>query len=60
MSSMVMVFTNAHNIPLYSTSLDTELGSSFAGTCIFLVFLASVLWCLFALELVLENEGLAC
>ena len=57
MSSMMMVFTNAHNIPLYSTAWTPNSAASFAGTCIFLVILASILRCPFAFKPVLESKG---
>lgn len=40
MSSMSMVFTTAHNTPLYSKAWTPTSTGAYAGTCIFLIVLA--------------------
>lgn len=58
MSSMTMVFTNAHNTPLYSNSWTPNSSGGYAGTCIFLVILAMLLRLLFAAKAVCEQRWL--
>lgn len=61
MSSMskAMVFTNSHTTPLYSTTLTPNSVGGYAGLCIFLIILASILRCLFAFKAILEQRWLA-
>ena len=56
---MTMVFTNSHTTPLYSSSWTPTSEGSYAGTCIFLVVLAIILRCLFAIKAVAEHKWLA-
>jgi hypothetical protein len=54
--SMPMVFTTATNTPLYSTSWTPSSTGSYAGTCIFLIVLASILRVLYAFRTILEQR----
>jgi hypothetical protein len=56
---MSVVFTNAHNIPLYSKAWTPGTEASYAGTCVFLVILALILRSLLALKITLEHKWLA-
>ena len=56
MSGMRMVFTNSHDILLYSTAWTPHSAGAYAGTCISLIVVALVLRCLFALKPVLEQK----
>lgn len=56
---MEMVFTNSHTTPLYSASWTPNSAGSYAGTCIFLVILASVLRALVAFKSIVEQRWLA-
>jgi hypothetical protein len=58
-SGMEMVFTNSHNTPLYSSSWTPNSAGSYAGTCIFLIILASVLRALIAFKSIVEQRWLA-
>src|SRR3954454_5100017 len=53
---MAGVFTNAHNTPLYSTSWTPTSAGSYAGTCIFLIVLASILRGLIAFIAIVEQK----
>jgi hypothetical protein len=59
MSRMKMVFTNSQNTPLYSTAWTPNSAGAYAGTCIFLIILASILRSLVALKAALEHKWLA-
>lgn len=52
----MMVFTTATNTPLYSESWTPNSTGSYAGTCIFLIILASILRCLYAFQTILEQR----
>jgi hypothetical protein len=54
--SMPMLFTTSHHTPLYGTGWTPSTGGAYAGTCIFLVFLAILLRLLFAAKGVLEQR----
>lgn len=54
-----MVFTNAHDTPLWSASWTPSSSGSYAGTCIFLIVLAIVDRSLIALKSVLEQHFIA-
>lgn len=56
---MTMVFTNSHTTPLYSTSWTPNSAGSYAGTCIFLIVLASILRCVIAFKSIVEQQWLA-
>ena len=56
---MAMVFTNSQSTPLYSTAWTPTSAGYYAGTCIFLIALASLLQGLFAFKAVLEQRWLA-
>jgi Ctr copper transporter family len=56
---MVMTFFESQTTPLYSTSWTPSSAGAYAGTCIFLVILASASRCLFAFKAVLEQRWLA-
>lgn len=56
MSSMMVVFTNSQNTPLYSTAWTPSSTGSYAGTCIFLIILASLLRCLLAFKSNVEQR----
>ena len=59
MSSMMMnVFTVTSSTPLYSTSWTPATTGSYAGTCIFLIVLASISRCLAAGKHILEHRWL--
>ncbi|KAJ5092508.1 hypothetical protein NUU61_007378 [Penicillium alfredii] len=55
----MMVFTNAHDTPLFSSAWTPSSSGSYAGTCIFLIVLAMVDRGLIALKAVLERHWLA-
>jgi hypothetical protein len=57
-SPMIMIFNTVTNTPLYSTSWTPQSTGQYAGTCIFLILLASILRCLYALRTVLEQRWL--
>jgi hypothetical protein len=59
MSGMEMVFTNSHNTPLYSSRWTPNSAGSYAGTCIFLIILASILRGLIAFKSIAEQRWLA-
>jgi hypothetical protein len=59
MSGMMMIFTNAHNTPLYSASWTPNSAGSYAGTCIFLIILASILRALVAFKSLVEQKWLS-
>ena len=59
MSSMPMVFTNSHNTPLYSAGWTPNSPGAYAGTCIFLIALASILRGLFAAKSVVEHTWIS-
>ena len=54
-----MVFTNSHTTPLFSESWTPTSPGAYAGTCIFLVVLASILRCLVAFKSIVEQRWLA-
>lgn len=56
MSSMSMVFTTAHNTPLFSSQWTPTSGGSYAGTCIFLAILAVISRLLFAYRQKVERR----
>lgn len=56
MSSMSMVFTTAHNTPLYSSQWTPTSSGSYAGTCIFLAMLAVISRLLFAYRHKMESR----
>lgn len=56
---MVMVFVNGYDTPLYSASWTPNSAGSYAGTCIFLVILASTVRCLLAFKAIMEQRWLA-
>lgn len=55
MPSMPVVFTNAHNTPLYSASWTPNSPGAYAGTCIFLIGLATFLRGLIAFKSITER-----
>lgn len=57
--SMAMTFTNSHTTPLYSSSWTPHTTGQYAGTCIFLVLLASTLRLLLAAKHMLEIRWVA-
>ncbi|GLI77848.1 hypothetical protein PoHVEF18_006144 [Penicillium ochrochloron] len=57
--SMTMVFTNAHNTPLYSSAWTPSSSGTFAATCIFLIVLAIIDRCLIAFKASMERHWLA-
>lgn len=57
--SMPAVFNTAHNTPLYSNLWTPSTSGGYAGTCIFLVILATTLRTLIAAKGVLEQRWLA-
>ena len=59
MSPMTMVFTHSHTTPLYTTKWTPNSPAAYAGTCIFLVVLASILRCLFAFKAIVEQRWMA-
>lgn len=54
-----MMFTNSHTTPLYSSMWTPTTSAGYAGTCIFIIFLASIFRALFAVRTVLEQRWLA-
>jgi Ctr copper transporter family len=56
---MASAFTNSQTSPLYSTEWIPSSAGAYAGTCIFLIILATTLRGLFALKAVLEQRWLA-
>jgi hypothetical protein len=56
---MGSAFVIAKNTPLFSANWAPNSAASYAGTCIFLILLASVLRCLPALKAVLEQRWMA-
>ena len=56
---MGSAFMISQHTPLYSSSWVPGSAGAYAGTCIFLIILASILRCLFALKAVLEQWWLA-
>lgn len=56
MGSMSMVFTTAHNTPLYSSAWTPTSTGAYAGTCIFLILLAVIARLLQASRHVLEQR----
>lgn len=59
MGHMASAFINSQTTPLYSSDWVPNSAGAYAGTCIFLIILASTLRCLFALKAVLEQRWLA-
>lgn len=57
--SMAMTFTNTHTTALYSTAWTPHTTGQYAGTCIFLVCLASLLRALLASKHILEQRWIA-
>ncbi|EAW08821.1 copper transporter family protein [Aspergillus clavatus NRRL 1] len=57
--TMPMVFTNAHDTPLYSSAWTPASNGAYAGTCIFLIILAIINRCLVAFKAYLEHYWLA-
>ncbi|EXJ63564.1 uncharacterized protein A1O5_11325 [Cladophialophora psammophila CBS 110553] len=53
---MPMVFTTSHHTPLYGNGWTPATGGGYAGTCIFLVFLAIALRLVFAVKAVCEQR----
>jgi hypothetical protein len=56
---MAGVFVNSHNTPLYSNSWTPTSAGSYAGTCIFLITLASILRGLIAFKALVEQKWIA-
>lgn len=56
---MSMAFVTSRTTLLYSENWQPRSAAGYAGTCIFLIVLASILRCLFALKAVLEQRWLA-
>ncbi|PYH91919.1 copper transporter family protein [Aspergillus ellipticus CBS 707.79] len=56
--SMTMVFTNAHDTPLFSSQWTPASSGSYAGTCIFLIILAILGRCLVAFKALMERRWL--
>ena len=56
---MASGFIDSHTTPLYSSNWVPSSAGAYAGTCIFLIIVASTLRCLFALKAVLEQRWLA-
>lgn len=56
---MASAFVNSQTTPLYSADWVPSSPAAYAGTCIFLIVLASALRFLFALKAVLEQRWLA-
>lgn len=54
MSGMPMTFFNSHTTPLFSNAWTPTTCSAYAGTCIFLIILASILRLLFAFKASLD------
>lgn len=59
MMSMPMAFTTSHTTSLYSKAWTPTTPGGYAGTCIFLLLLASTLRLLFAFKSVAEARWLA-
>ena len=59
MPSMSVVFTNAHNTPLYSASWTPNSAGAYAGTCIFLIGLATFLRALIAFKSISEQRWMS-
>lgn len=57
--SMTMVFTNTHDVPLFSTQWTPSSTGSYAGTCIFLIVLAIIGRLLVAFKAIMERHWLA-
>lgn len=57
--TMSMVFTNAHDTPLYSSAWTPSSSGVYAGTCIFLIVLAIIDRCLIAFKAIMERHWLA-
>jgi hypothetical protein len=57
--NMEIVFMNSHTTPLYSASWTPNSAGSYAGTCIFLIVLASILRGLIAGKSIVEQRWLA-
>lgn len=56
---MDAIFVDSQTTPLYSTEWTPSSAGAYAGTCIFLIVLATTSRCLFALKAVLEQRWLA-
>lgn len=56
MSGMAMTFTNAHNIPLYSSAWTPTTAGGFAGSCIFLIVLGILSRLIYAYRHILETR----
>jgi hypothetical protein len=59
MSMPMMVFTTSSTTPLYTTRWTPSTPSAYAGTCIFLILLASTLRLLFAFKSIVEARWAA-
>jgi hypothetical protein len=59
MPGMPGVFTISHNTPLYSNSWTPNSAGSYAGTCIFLIILASILRGLIAFKAIVEQKWMS-
>lgn len=57
--TMSMVFTNAHNTPLFSSAWTPSSSGVYAGTCIFLIVLAIIDRGLIAFKAIMERHWLA-
>jgi copper transporter 1 len=57
-TGMVMAFFTATNTPLYSESWTPQNAGQYAGTCIFLIFLAIALRALFTAKSFLEIKAI--
>ncbi|KAF6816109.1 ctr copper transporter [Colletotrichum sojae] len=56
MSDMAMTFFESFQTPMFSTAWTPSSQGAYAGTCIFLIALASILRLLVALKPILENR----
>ena len=57
-SMMEMIFFTSTSTPLYSRTWTPRSAGSYAGTCVFLIILATVFRSLFAIKLLLEQRWL--
>ena len=57
-STMTMIFTNAHDTPLFSSQWTPSSSGSYAGTCIFLIVLAIIARALVAFKVLMERHWL--
>lgn len=58
MMTMAMVFTNAHDTPLFSSAWAPSSSGTYAATCIFLIVLAIIDRCLIAFKASMERHWL--